>query len=260
MSAIRSIVSSRPEDPEALRQLLRKTGAEAEKADPAHPAESSAGAAALAERPVAPIESGESGESGAHSSNAGVMTGNFVRLESSRSKYVEANLAAFGQKTLAETLQDQNVTALILEATSYFENIDDGDEKNYAAKYLACRKVEKMMVRKHRAKEQEAGEEALEEIKDERERISKEAAAPKDANGEPILVGPEAAEAPIPASPENSPGSSSFTPAAPVPGATVPGASVPGLAAPEAASASKPLPEQAPAPVTLTGGNLKITV
>lgn len=249
MSAIRSIGAARPEDPEALRQLLRKTGAEAEKADPAHPAESSAGAAALAERPDAPVKLGQSGQSGAHSSGVSVMTGNFVRLESSRSKYVEANLSAFGQKTLAETLQDQNVTALILEATSYFENID-GDEKNYAAKYLACRKVEKMMVRKHRAKEQEAGEEALEEIKDERERISKEAAAPKDANGEPILVGPEAAEAPKPASPENSPGSSASVPDAPVPEAP----------APEAAPTSKSLPEQASAPVPPIGGSLSITV
>lgn len=250
MSAIRSIGAARPEDPEALRHLLRKTGAEAEKADPAHPAESSAGAAALAKRPAVPLESG------AHSSGAGVMSGNFVRLESSRSKYVEANLAAFGQKTLAETLQDQNATALILEATSYFENID-GDDKNYAAKYLACRKVEKMMVRKHRAKEQEAGEESLEEIKNERERLFKEATASRDAEGNPILIGPEAVEAPKPASPET-PGSSapvSFTPAAPVPDAPVPEAP-----APEGASASKPLPEQAPAPVPPIGGSLNITV
>lgn len=183
--------------------------------------------------------------------SSNVMSGNFMKLESSRSKYVEAHLASFGQKTLMETLQQRNTTALILEAKEYFASIDSDTKLYYAKMYRACRQVDGMMLRKQAEKEQEAGEEALDEIKSERDRLVKEATTPTDANGNPIVVGPDAAEAPpaeISVPGQNAP-APDIPAAQPAPAQTAPAPSPAAHFAPQAASG-----------VPLVGGTVDITI
>lgn len=171
----------------------------------------------------------------------GVMSSNFAQRDSAPSKYVQATLDSFKRNGALATAQSQSAFAMVLEAQSYISDSNGDGELSSAELYLAGRKAERMITRKRREKEREAGEEALEQIKDEREKTTREIFAPKDADGTPILAGPGAVAAEETSAPE-------LTPATSRTGADAP--------------QTTPLPEQAQyaAPAGRVGGGIDIQV
>lgn len=217
---------------QGLRALMQKNAEEALNTGQAAQAQS-----ALAE------QSSPAGQSvsAAAQSGSSLMSGNFAgRGRSSGSVYVQATLDSFKQDNALQSSRNQSAFALVLEAQGQYADANGDGEMSYAELYLGARKSERMILRKQRAKEQEAGEEALEKIRSEREKTSREVTAPRDADGNPILVGPEALEAEEIPAPEPAP--------APAAEATL--------------AEAAPLPEQVQysPPVPLTGGSIDIKI
>lgn len=119
-----------------------------------------------------------SAPSAALQSGFSVMSGNFANAPRSSSRYVESTLAGFGEKTLLELSQNNGLFGILDEVAAF-------------AKSYSSAEIEGIVARSRDKKLYAEVEKKTEEMKAELERKAAEAAAPKDANGEPIIIDPK---------------------------------------------------------------------
>lgn len=113
---------------------------------------------------------------------SGVISGNFTHRGSGQSSYVQSTLASFNQQTLQELANSNGLMTALEEATAFVTSDNP---------HIMQKQIERYMKWKKDKEVYKEIEKSSEEMAAELERKTAEAAAPKDADGEPIEIAPE---------------------------------------------------------------------